>query len=61
MRDAESGKQWAIWRDGRCVALLMAASLTVMANAHRIATEVLAGPGTGPVRPVVELTSECSG
>jgi hypothetical protein len=36
-------------------------TLTVMANAHRIATEVLAGAGTGPVRPVVELTTECSG
>ncbi len=38
-------------------------TLTVMANAHRIATEVLAGAGagTGPVRPMVELTAECSG
>ena len=35
-------------------------TLTVMANAHRIATEVLAGAVTGPARPMVELTGECS-
>jgi choline dehydrogenase-like flavoprotein len=35
-------------------------TLTVMANAHRIATEVLARAVTGPARPVVELTGECS-
>ncbi|WP_191057716.1 MFS transporter [Geminicoccus harenae] len=33
MREAEIGGRRALWRDGRSVALLMAASLTVMANA----------------------------